>query len=220
NCRVRYAFIRARRETSRQATPTVRAGCGRLRPLPLAPPPLRGSSLALPDAFLPPAPRPPRPRRLRPPRRTRPPRRRGGARGPVRRRRLHRDRGLDAPLLRPLHVPPAPRRRPPHRRPQPRPRRLPPGAHRGVPAGGAPGSAHGITDLEPLDSATAPRRPFAHPDLFRPDAASRVAHSAPAGRWVGDESARLGAPRDDFREGGWAPETANFARFTVGADSL
>jgi len=82
------------------------------------------------------------------------------------------------------------------------------------------GGAHGNTDFEPLNYDLTTGRPFALADLFRPDAAYLDTLSAHAGRWVVDEAARLGATRDDFWEEGWAPETANFARFTVGADSL
>ena len=82
------------------------------------------------------------------------------------------------------------------------------------------GGAHGNTDFVPLNYDLTTGRAFALADLFRPGAAYLDTLSAYTDRWIGAEAARLGGTREDFWEEGWAPETGNFARFTVGTDSL
>ena len=75
-------------------------------------------------------------------------------------------------------------------------------------------------DFDPLNYDLTTGRPFGLGDLFRPDAAYLDTLSAFTDRWVMDQVERYGGTRDDFWERGWAPETANFFRFTIGTDSL
>jgi hypothetical protein len=82
------------------------------------------------------------------------------------------------------------------------------------------GGAHGNFDFMPLNYDLATGRPFTLADLFQPGAAHLDTLSAYTGRWAPGVAVEYGWTPEDFWAEGWAPETGNFSRFTVGADSL
>lgn len=82
------------------------------------------------------------------------------------------------------------------------------------------GGAHGNQHTEVLNVDLVTGRPFGLADLFRPGASYLDTLSATADGWILQEAPRRRATRDDYWEEGWAPESSNFARFTVGTDSL
>jgi hypothetical protein len=82
------------------------------------------------------------------------------------------------------------------------------------------GGAHGNTDFTPMNYDLATGRAFGITDLFQPGAAYLDTLSAYTGHWIHEAAAASGWSAEDFWAEGWAPETGNFSRFTVGADSL
>lgn len=82
------------------------------------------------------------------------------------------------------------------------------------------GGAHGNTDTLPLNYDLTTGRAFGLAALFRPGTAYLDTLSARTAALVRAEAAAAGLSPDDFWEEGWAPETGNFARFALGADTL
>ncbi|NNF58401.1 MAG: DUF3298 and DUF4163 domain-containing protein [Rhodothermaceae bacterium] len=82
------------------------------------------------------------------------------------------------------------------------------------------GGAHGNTDVLPLNYNLTTGDRVALPHLFAPEAAYLDTLSAHSAALLAQEAESRGFSASDLWAEGYAPEAANFQRFTLGPDSL